>query len=318
MTGRRNSTGAQAPGPTRAPARTVLNVHLREVAAPADRVGDLLDRLGGPSDRLWPSPAWWPVRFSGMDGDRLAVGARGGHGPIRYHVEEYERGRRVRCRFAPQVGLDGWHELRVDPVAAASADAPRCRLTHVISARLATPRTRVLWPLVIRRMHDALLEDLLDRAELLTTGRVARPARWSRSVRFVHAVLWPGPEAIPLPQPAGEPPVASERTDLAGACRVEFRPGMPVSPEAWADAVRRDLPRWARGSGGDGSHLDVGVHVRSDGDALIATTTARAHDRLGRVVLGLVRPVRPLVIRLVLRRVSRRLARQAPPPGDTR
>ena len=38
------------------------------------------------------------------------------------------------------------------------------------------------------RQHRALVEDLLDRAELATTGRVAAPARWPRSVRVFNAI----------------------------------------------------------------------------------------------------------------------------------
>jgi hypothetical protein len=35
------------------------------------------------------------------------------------------------------------------------------------------------WPLVFRPLHDALLEDALDKAERDITGMVANPNRWS-------------------------------------------------------------------------------------------------------------------------------------------
>ena len=46
------------------------------------------------------------------------------------------------------------------------------------------------WPTypIFIRQHDALVEDLLDRAELATTGRVAHPARWPASVRLANAI----------------------------------------------------------------------------------------------------------------------------------
>ncbi|MFJ9342145.1 hypothetical protein ACIRP0_23010 [Streptomyces sp. NPDC101733] len=47
---------------------------------------------------------------------------------------------------------------------------------------------RVTWPLVWRHLHDACLEDALDRAERACADRVARPARWSPYVRFLRAV----------------------------------------------------------------------------------------------------------------------------------
>jgi len=39
----------------------------------------------------------------------LSVSANGGHGPIRYFVEEYEPGKRVVFRFTGPNGFDGCH-----------------------------------------------------------------------------------------------------------------------------------------------------------------------------------------------------------------
>ena len=85
----------------------VASVHERVVARPIDEVGGLLDSLATPRDRLWPRETWPAMRF-----DRpLAVGARGGHGPIRYEVIEYDPGVRVRFRFTGPSGFDGFHEF---------------------------------------------------------------------------------------------------------------------------------------------------------------------------------------------------------------
>jgi hypothetical protein len=63
-----------------------------------------------------------------------------------------------------------------------------------------------VYPIVIRQ-HDALAEDLLDRAELATTGGIPRPARWPTSVRIANALelaiarrhgIVPGPPRAPL------------------------------------------------------------------------------------------------------------------------
>ena len=64
------------------------NVHERALPVPAASAGRLLDGLGGRPDLLWPGESWPPMRF-----DRpLQVGADGGHGPIRYRVEEHAPG----------------------------------------------------------------------------------------------------------------------------------------------------------------------------------------------------------------------------------
>jgi len=47
-------------------------------------------------------------------------------------------------------------------------------------------RTRLTWPLAIRWLHDACIEDLLDNAEEALTGALLRPSRWSPWVRFLR------------------------------------------------------------------------------------------------------------------------------------
>jgi len=100
------------------------NVHERRVPVPAATAEALLDSLAGPEDRSWPRQQWPAMRF-----DRpLGAGARGGHGPVRYTVEEYVPGRRVRFRFLGPTGFDGYHEYEV-PV----EDDSACRLRHSLA-----------------------------------------------------------------------------------------------------------------------------------------------------------------------------------------
>jgi hypothetical protein len=157
----------------------VRNVHQRLLPGPPERVGALIDGLAGPDDRLWPGDRWPPIRF-----DRpLGVGADGGHGPIRYRVAGYDPGRRVAFRFTRMPGLDGGHHLEAEPAAGGAV-----LLRHVAEGRLGG-RMLVAWPLVIRPLHNALIQDLLDRAELAVTGTVASPNRWSRWVRLLRGRL---------------------------------------------------------------------------------------------------------------------------------
>lgn len=154
----------------------IRNAHERTLPAPAERVGALLDGLASPEDALWPRHDWPPMRF-----DRpLQVGAVGGHGPIRYTVEEYEPGRQVRFRFTAPRGFHGTHGLEVEPV-----DPDHTRLRHVLEMR-PTGAARVSWPLVYRPLHDALLEDALDRAERAVGGAAPpRPrSHWVRLLRW--------------------------------------------------------------------------------------------------------------------------------------
>jgi hypothetical protein len=150
----------------------VRNIHTRRFPVPADRLVQLLETVGTPDDRLWPVADWPPTR---LDGPRVP-GTPAGHGPVRYVLEEVEPDR-LRFRFTAPVGVHGHHEFSVDGGS----------LTHVLAASL-HGRARLSWPLFFRPLHDAVLEQLLDRAELAVTGRVARPVRWSPYVRFLRAL----------------------------------------------------------------------------------------------------------------------------------
>jgi len=156
----------------------IRNVHERAFPAPTQAAGRLLDGLSSHPDPLWPGGPWPPVKF-----DRpLGVGAAGGHGPIRYYVEEYEPGCRVSFRFTGPAGLTGTHEWRAAPAPGG------CLLRHTIEGRKAG-KMLLAWPLVFRPLHDALLEDALDKAELALTGTVDRPRAWSWRVRLLRRAV---------------------------------------------------------------------------------------------------------------------------------
>jgi hypothetical protein len=157
---------------------TVLNIHERVLNAPIAKVGELIDSLASPDDKLWPHDLWPPMKF-----DRpLSIGASGGHGPIRYFVEAYAPGRNIRFRFTGPKGFLGSHAFEIEEI---SKD--KTKLQHVIDMRV-TGWARLKWPLMIRSLHDALLEDALDRAELFVGGQPT-PRHWSFWVRLLRKVL---------------------------------------------------------------------------------------------------------------------------------
>lgn len=158
----------------------VLDVHERTLPVPPEQLAPLLDGLSGPDDRLWPAErGQWPAME--LDGP-LAVGARGGHGPVGYTVVGYVPGRWVRFRFSRPRGFDGFHEYTVQPPPDGGSGAV---LRHTLVMR-ARGLSRLTWPLAFRWFHDAVVEDSLDRAEAETTGAVAAPRRWSPYVRLLR------------------------------------------------------------------------------------------------------------------------------------
>jgi hypothetical protein len=162
----------------------IESIHTRELPVAPEEVGALIDGLGSPGDHLWPSDRW-PTTPLEIDGP-LAAGAKSRQGvlpltQIRQVVDEYSPGRRIAFRLAPGLGIVGTHRLEVAPLG-----EHRCRLTHTLKARL-EPKVIPVYPILIRQ-HDALVEDLLDRAELATTGGIVRPAQWPTSVRIANAL----------------------------------------------------------------------------------------------------------------------------------
>jgi hypothetical protein len=163
--------------------------HARTLDATQEEVGRLLAALGSEHDVLWPSDRWPGTE---LELDRpLAVGARGGHGAIRYRVEAYDPGRSVRFRFEPGQGLDGFHRFDVVPL----RDG-RTRLQHTLDVRL-RGATRLVRPLLLR-MHDTLIRQLLDNAQRVTGGQVYRPTpmpRWMRALNALEARAFSGARA---------------------------------------------------------------------------------------------------------------------------
>ncbi|MFN8372158.1 MAG: SRPBCC family protein [Anaerolineae bacterium] len=156
----------------------VLNRHERILNASAAQVGALMDTLSSPEDKLWPRDLWPRMRF-----DRpLSVGADGGHGPIRYFVEAYQPGVSIRFQFKAPRGFNGWHGIQIEAI-----DATTTRLIHTLEMH--TSGQAVLsWALVFRPLHDALIEDALDRAQTVFSGQQVT-SQWSPYVRFLRGLL---------------------------------------------------------------------------------------------------------------------------------
>ena len=171
----------------------VTNIHERQLAATPEEVGSLLDTLASEDDRLWPTSCWPAMRL-----DRsLAEGASGGHGPISYLVEEYRPGRLVKFRFLGPRGFHGHHWLEV------VADKERaCLIRHTIHMRV-RGMAWLSWSLVIRPLHDALLEDALALAEasLGTPPRVHAWSWWVKCLRWIMSRGRASQQQVPVLKP---------------------------------------------------------------------------------------------------------------------
>lgn len=156
----------------------ILNRHERRLNASPEQAGDLVNTLSAEDDKLWPLDKWPPMKFD----SELRVGASGGHGPIRYHVSEYVPGRRVEFQFSRKglvAGLDGRHYFEVIP------RSDHVQLRHTVDAE-SDFRSWLKWQVMIGPMHDALLEDALDKAQRALGQPPRRGSRWGWRVRFLR------------------------------------------------------------------------------------------------------------------------------------
>jgi hypothetical protein len=117
-----------------------------------------------------------------LDGEP-APGVLGHHGPVRYVVTEVEPGRRLQFRFLAPPGFVGCHGFTV------RAQDGGSRIEHRIDMDL-RGWARILWPVVLGPLHDALAEDAITRAITLWGGRrdAGRRERWSPWVRCLRAL----------------------------------------------------------------------------------------------------------------------------------
>lgn len=159
----------------------VHNIHERELAGDPWEIGRLIDSLATPEDRLWPRKLWPAMKF-----DRpLGKGAEGGHGPIRYFVEDYIPGKSIRFRFTGPRGFNGFHGYDV-VIEGESRAILRNTLIMETGGWAA-----ISWPLIFGPMHDALLEDSLALAQAQLGENPAVPS-WSPWVKFLRWILSQG------------------------------------------------------------------------------------------------------------------------------
>lgn len=179
----------------------VLNVHERRLSAPKSEIGALIDSLSSRQDWLWPKHTWPRMEF-----DRpLQVGATGGHGPIRYFVEDYVPASSIRFRFTGPKGFIGHHRYEVLEI-----EPDLCLLRHTLEMK-AEGLALLTWPLVFHALHDALIEDSLALAQT-ALGLSPSVSRWSPWVRFLRWVASRGKartQTIPDPAVTRDAPQAA-------------------------------------------------------------------------------------------------------------
>jgi hypothetical protein len=131
----------------------IVNTHERTIARPIGDIFDDLVALGTAADRIWPEPGMPFRRTAGP----MQVGVtRERHGAIRAVLDAYDVNKRIVWRADPGF-LRGTHAFEVE-----GAEGGATLVRHTVRVDLAWWFVPV-WHLYIGRVHDRILEGLLDR-----------------------------------------------------------------------------------------------------------------------------------------------------------
>lgn len=156
----------------------IVNIHKRIINQPKAQVAVLLTTLSTKDDKVWPKDKWPAMRFK----NGLSLGEKGGHGIIRYFVEDYEQGEFVIFRFLEPKGFNGIHKFEIDEINANTTEVKHSIIMKTDS--LATLK----WIIAIRWLHDALIENAFDTIEN-NYLEVKKHTKWNYWVRLCRFIL---------------------------------------------------------------------------------------------------------------------------------
>ena len=158
----------------------VVNVHKRIINQPKQEVSKLLKTLATQDDKIWPNKKWPAIRFK----DGLVVGAKGGHGIIRYNIAKYIIGDSIYFEFTKPSGFIGYHNFKINHLGDSKAEVAHCidMKTYGMST--------FSWGSISRTLHDALTEDALDKIEnqFSTEKKVSTYSVWVKILRAYFKV----------------------------------------------------------------------------------------------------------------------------------
>lgn len=156
----------------------VINIHNRKIAQPKDNIIALFKTLATKNDLMLATDKWPAMKLD----KGMTIGSHGGHGPIRYTVDAYSPEGYVKFSFTRPKGFHGFHQFEITALTEQLTE-----IKHTIDMSI-NWQALLTWPLAIRWLHDALIEDALDKVENHFTEK-RKFTRWSLWVKFLRWVL---------------------------------------------------------------------------------------------------------------------------------
>ncbi|MCA0153866.1 hypothetical protein [Winogradskyella vincentii] len=133
----------------------VNNIHKRTINQPKERLSVLIRTLATENDLIWPTRNWPSMRFK----EGFKIGAKGGHGIIKYEIIKLKDGESIRFKFIKPEGFIGYHQLHL-----VGLSEIKTEIVHEIKMRT-TFKATFFWLFIIRWLHNALIEEAFDNVE---------------------------------------------------------------------------------------------------------------------------------------------------------
>jgi hypothetical protein len=157
----------------------VINIHKREIQQPKTEIGKLLNTLATDNDMMLATDKWPSMKLD----KGLQVGSKGGHGPIKYFVTNYQPENSITFQFN-LAGFNGFHRFDIKEL-----ETNKTELSHVIDMTT-TGSATLKWVLAIRWLHDAYIEDAFDKVENYFT-KDKKSSEWNLWVRILRKIMKP-------------------------------------------------------------------------------------------------------------------------------
>lgn len=156
----------------------VLNIHTRVINQSQANVMALVKTLSSSDDKVWPTDKWPRMKLD----NGLNIGSKGGHGPIKYFIQNIVPDHSIQFQFVSPKGFKGIHTFEIIEI-----NPQQTQVKHIIDMNT-QGLDSLKWHLVIRWLHDALIEDAFDKIENHFSTTPKRSS-WNIWVRFLRAVL---------------------------------------------------------------------------------------------------------------------------------
>ena len=156
----------------------VLNIHQRKIQVSKERIIELFASLATKEDKVWPTENWPKMKFK----DGLQNGSQGGHGPIRYGIIDYNPLEHIIFKFQKPEGFNGIHKFEI-----AELGLEETEIKHTIKMKTSIMGA-IKWLLVVRWLHDALIEDAFDKIQNQLVQQ-QKKTEWSFWVKILRVVM---------------------------------------------------------------------------------------------------------------------------------